>query len=155
MKCVSVIKVITKTRPDCTTWKCDTQSSMAMKIPCSTFLSKGFSLKLNSPSATQQQFSNSKFDAKKQIKPDLWFDEYSSNARVIFGQTKLSKQYVLINGSPHLFGHDFKELRLWVILDYAKDPVHKHLSVSFLCPPNDIHAKSHSAVSLLTAGKCN
>lgn len=31
----------------------------------------------------------------------------------------------------------------------------KHLSVSFLCPANDIQAKSHSAVSLLTAGKCN
>lgn len=45
----------------------------------------------------------------------------SSLIWVISGQTKFSKQYVLINGfSPHLFGHDFKELRLWVILDYAK-----------------------------------
>lgn len=126
----------------------------------STFLTKGFSLKLHSPPVFQQHVSDSKFDGKKKTsknKSSLISDfRVAQNARVIFGQTKFSKQYVLINGfSPHRFGHDFKELRLWVILDYAKDPVHKHLSVSFLCPPNDIHAKSHSAVSLLTAGKCN
>lgn len=71
-------------------------------------------------------------------------------------EANVLKQHALINGSsPHLLQSDFRLLRLWVILDYAKDPAHKHLSVSFLCPPNDIHAKSHSAVSLLTAGKCN
>lgn len=108
------IWVLTRRRPDCTVRLEMWHIKYGHKDTYSTFL-----LSLSATIIS----SAKKNDVKKeneQIKPDLWLQS-SSNAPVIFGQTKFTKQYVLINGfSPHLFGHDFKELRLWVILDYAK-----------------------------------
>lgn len=59
-----------------------------------------------------RHISDLKFETKKQIKRDCSFQS-SLKAQVIFGKTKYCKQYVCINGSSlHLYGLDFKELRL-------------------------------------------
>lgn len=83
--------------------------------------------------------------------PVCKYDSGWNPAPVIFGQ-----MVILINGFvPHLSGLILKNSDYGLSWIMQKGPAHKHLSVSFLCPANDIHAKSHSAISLLTAGKCN